>query len=181
MRRYLTLAGTGFASCACLSCLFLSVVTVVPWGYFLLYLMGAYFTFSGAYIATFQAVFRDILFRQHIWAKPRIRTLGVPLVGASAGLVYLGWAAIFKSGGMAELNTNAFTQLLCGAGPESIRRQARQLMPQAEMLAICQMLLDNALQYAAASACLAMFCVWLYDSRLLRRKMNSSQNSAGPS
>jgi hypothetical protein len=167
MQHYLRLAGKGFAICAAISCLFLSIVSVVPWEQSTFELVGAYFCFSGAYICCFLAVLRDIVTRQRMWANPRARFLGVPLFGASVGLFFLGWSAILRPSDLADIRTDEFERFLCGVGPEQLWMPARQLMCQAEILGACKMLIENSVQYAAAFVVLAMVGIAIGDTKLL--------------
>ncbi|HEY9776192.1 MAG TPA: hypothetical protein V6C81_20690 [Planktothrix sp.] len=169
MRHYLKLTGLGFAICAVIGLLF-TQIGFVPWEQQKADLMGGWFSVSGAYVAGFAAVVGDILGRKGIWATPRARCLGVPLLGAFTGLLVLGWIAILVPTGMEHFNTPQFQRFLCGGYPQDVNAevtplwsQARELMNKADLLAACKMFLENWVEYVSVFAALAMAAIWTHD------------------
>lgn len=161
MKRYLRLAGIGFAVSSVLG--YLSTkIGWVPWEQQLANLTGLYFSISGAYVVSFPYVFYDALTRKGLWAKPRNRSFGVPLLGASFGLLVLGWVAILGPNGLDR--SDRFNALLCGVGPEPIWSQARDIIPKAELLGILNTILESWVQYAAVSALMAIASAFAYDT-----------------
>jgi hypothetical protein len=171
MKHYLIHAGIGFAICAPIG--YLSTqIGWVPWAQQHADLMGAYFSISGAYLATFPAVLCDILTRRRIWANPRVRCFSVPLVGASLGLFVLGWKAILGAKGLEPFGTARFQQFLCGGGPQPLWTQARELINKAELLGTWNVIMENWAQYASVFAALAIAGVWVCD--MLKSRKNAT-------
>ncbi len=164
MQRRLRLAGIGCAIFAFTSCMFLSIFSVVPWEQPQLGLLEAYILVSVVCITILTRIQKAVLARSGKWANSKMRWLGVSLVGASMGLFVLGWISILAPPGLEAFKTNEFEKFLCGVGPEPLWVQARQLMPQAELLAACSLLIENCMQFAAGFALFAIIAVSAYDA-----------------
>lgn len=145
MKRYLELAVISFAICALLSVTSFVLIYLdmgYPPGEAKKIVIGyTYFSLNGAYFASFQAIVRDVLARQGKWADPWAQCLGVPLIGASLGLLLLGWIALLVPKGW----------------------QASELLTKAELLDKCHMVLENCVQYASILAVLAVVGTCVYD------------------
>jgi hypothetical protein len=50
-----------------------------------------------------------------------------------------------------------------GCGPEALYAPARELVPHAELLAICNLFMENCVFYVTAFAVLSVVGIWLYD------------------
>jgi hypothetical protein len=162
MHRYLKHSIQGFAICCAISFVGL-FIEPVPWENQLFVIAWAYFCFSGAFLASVPDILLDMYAHKGIWAQPRQRWLGVPVIGASLGLFVLGWITIFGPKDLEQVRTNEFERFLCGAGPESLWVQARHLVPRAEVLGMCKVLLESSFQYAFAFAAIATLGAWIYD------------------
>jgi hypothetical protein len=164
MNRYVKLALVGFAASSLLSFILRLVVTHGPWEDQQATIMMVYLSLSGAYIACCSAFLSDLLSGQHKWAtSPLKRVLSVFLAGASLGFFLLSWTAILGPNDLKFLYTHDFQLFLHGHGSEPAWLQARELVPKAELLSTCKMIVENCVQYTLFSAALTIADLWIYS------------------
>lgn len=166
MNHYLKLAATGFAIFSAVGILFVITLSLVQCSGFAgriwpNWSVPAYFCASGAYLTLLPVIVFDILTLKNMWADPRTRTLGVPLVGASLGLYLLGWVAVFNPFGSFACNTLRFDGLFYPHKFSTMR--SFDLIGQAEMIGMCKMFMDYSMQVSVIFAFLAAVGVKLYD------------------
>lgn len=160
---YLKFVVIGFVVFAVTSYVLVALVSVVPWESQQLEWMAEYFTICGALLTCLPFVFRDVFTRRRLWANQLVRAVSVPFIGATIGLLVLGWIATLRNNYLADLRGHGIDKLLNGC-PDSFWPQAQRLWAQAELLTIVRMFVENCMQYAVGFAAIAMVVVWLYDS-----------------
>jgi hypothetical protein len=161
--RYLKQALIGLvASCPLCYVLLVSIDFWPKWEDLQVMTTCVYFILSGPFIASCSAFLSDLFSEQDEWANHLMRHFYVFLVGASLGLFLLMWTAILSLNGLGFLYTGPFQHFLNGAGSEPLRLQARDLVPKAELLAACKMIVENCVQYASFFAALAITNFWTY-------------------
>lgn len=162
MRFYQKLAGIGFALSAIVSYMFVVLVPSLPWEQQKSMVIGACFSVSGGYVFCLPALLFDVLSRQRLWTDDRKRFFGVPLFGASVGLLVLSWSAILSPTDLIEWN--ALKPSVLDPVFLNIVPHASELYSRAELLATCKLIGDNCCQFAATFAALAMISAGLYDT-----------------
>lgn len=160
MKHYLKVAIKGFGICAVIGFLLVVFIDIVPSERKELEFLTVYFSVSGGFIACFRAIVGDVLSRRGPWRDPRSRFFCVPALGASLGLLVLGWVALGQ--GCALLQEPFWWRLISGSwGP--VQGQAYDLFSRLQLLTACKTFLESGAQYAAIFAAGAMATVWLYD------------------
>jgi hypothetical protein len=150
-----------------------SFIEPVPWENQMFGIGLAYFCFSGAFLAVAPNILHNMYVHEGIWIHPRFRWLGVSVIGACVGLFVLGWVAVLGPKGLEQVRTEDLEFLLCGRGPEDAWTQARHLIPRAELLGMCKILLENGAQFAIVFAAISALGAWMHDQ--LAPPANSSE------
>jgi hypothetical protein len=165
MKRNLALAAIGLAIGFMIwQCLFPSLV--VPWWLHLTGLVWVpYFCLTFAYATSAPAVLYDILIQRGVWADRRLRFVGIPLFGASIGLLLLGWTALCGcgSGGWHAVDLAHCEALFDTAMPFEITAKANNLLEQADFLGVLKILGGEWARYTSVYAVIAIGGIGLYD------------------
>lgn len=120
-----------------------------------------YFCASGAFLTSLPAIVCDILTLKRLWSNPRLRVLGVPLVGAAFGLFLLGWVAFFNPLGTIGYRSEKIDGLF---NPHRVAMaRSIDLINQAELIGICKLFMDYGMQVSVAFGALSAVGVELYD------------------
>ncbi|HEY9776918.1 MAG TPA: hypothetical protein V6C81_24350 [Planktothrix sp.] len=120
-----------------------------------------YSTFTGSYFGLFLAALWSILDFEGIWKESRLRTLGVPVLGSTLGLVLLGWIAL-----VAPQASEFFSQAHLSSFPDTWKLPIytqETLVPQAYFLSVAKIFVDYAEQFAALFAAFAMLTIGSFD------------------
>ncbi len=166
MNHYLRLAGIGFGIFFAVAILFVTVLcTCVIFGApdhrWPNWFVPTYFCASGAYLTSLPSIVCDILTLKRVWNNPRLRVIGVPLVGASLGLFLLGWVAVFNPLGSVGYRAEKFDGLFYPHRFSTLR--SFDLISQAEMIGMCKLFMDYGMQVSVIFAALGAVGVEVYD------------------
>ncbi|HEY9776916.1 MAG TPA: hypothetical protein V6C81_24340 [Planktothrix sp.] len=129
-----------------------------PWEQPIFLAAVIYFVIAGAYGAVSAGVVRDILGSKGSWANSKFRMLGVPIFGATTGLVFLAWLCLFFPEGIKSFQAADLTNIW--SVPEAIRF----LVPKAYLLAAAKMFVDYADQFAGIFAALFALAIGFHDT-----------------